>query len=56
MAEINKVVYNSQVLLDLTSDTVDASHLVSGYTAHSCDGSSITGTYVVPEVYDGSIS
>lgn len=32
------------ILIDLTSDTVDASHLLSGYTAHGADGAAITGT------------
>lgn len=41
----NKVVLgNGTVLIDLTSDTVDASHLLSGYTAHSASGAPITGT------------
>lgn len=44
-------VYNSKVvladgtvLIDLTSDTVDAAHLLSGYTAHGANGAPITGT------------
>ena len=40
----NKVVYNGDVLIDLTQDTVDASHLLSGYTAHAKSGAPITGT------------
>jgi hypothetical protein len=32
------------VLLDLTSDTVDAAHLADGYTAHDKSGAVITGT------------
>ena len=32
------------VLLDLTSDTVDAAHLAAGYTAHNKSGAAITGT------------
>ena len=32
------------VLLDLTSDTVDAAHLAAGYTTHDKSGASITGT------------
>lgn len=43
-------VYNSKVvladgtvLIDLTSDTVDAAHLLSGYTAHGANGAPITG-------------
>lgn len=41
---INKVVYGNQVLIDLTSDTVTASHLDSGITAHDKAGNVITGT------------
>lgn len=41
---VNKVVYGTTVLVDLTPDTVDASHLAQGYTAHDKSGNSITGT------------
>lgn len=40
----NKVVYNDNVLIDLTADTVDAENLMSGYTAHDKTGTLITGT------------
>lgn len=43
--------YNSKVVLgdgtviiDLTADTVDAAHLLEGYTAHGASGAPITGT------------
>lgn len=40
----NKVVLASgEVLIDLTADTVDAAHLLSGYTAHDKSGAPITG-------------
>ena len=39
----NKVVYNNNTLIDLTSDTVTSSSLESGIIAHSADGSTITG-------------
>ena len=42
--KINKVVYGQTTLLDLTSDTVTAAHLDSGYTAHDASGAVITGT------------
>lgn len=42
--EINKVIYGGRTLIDLTSDTVDAAHLLSGYTAHDKAGVIITGT------------
>ena len=46
MAEqyINKVIVNGQTKMDLTSDTVDPSHLLSGYTAHDKSGAPIEGT------------
>ena len=41
----NKVqLANGLVLIDLTSDTVDAAHLAQGYTAHDASGAAITGT------------
>lgn len=40
----NKVVLSDgTVLMDLTADTVDAAHLLSGYTAHDASGAPITG-------------
>lgn len=41
---INKVIYGSNVLLDLTSDTVTASDLLSGVKAHDKSGVQITGS------------
>ncbi len=41
---ISKVVYGNQTLIDLTSDTVQASDLAEGKTAHGADGERITGT------------
>jgi hypothetical protein len=43
---VNKIVYYGETLIDLTSDTVVPSVLLSGYTAHAADGSVITGSYV----------
>lgn len=44
-------VYNSKVvladgtvLIDLTADTVDAAHLLDGYTAHGADGAPVVGS------------
>lgn len=42
---INKVEFGGNTLIDLTSDTVTADKLLSGYTAHRADGEQITGTY-----------
>lgn len=41
---VNKVIYDGNTLIDLTTDTVDASHLAQGYTAHDKSGATITGT------------
>lgn len=41
---VNKVVINDEVLLDLGGDTVKASALLKGYTAHDKTGTPITGT------------
>lgn len=41
---VNKVVYGKDTLVDLTGDTVMASALASGVTAHSASGGIITGT------------
>lgn len=41
---VNKVIYGGNTLIDLTTDTVDASHLAQGYTAHDKSGATITGT------------
>lgn len=40
----NKVIYGGKTLIDLTSDTVTADSLTSGYTAHDKSGTLITGT------------
>lgn len=40
---VSKVIYGNQTLIDLTSDTVDAAHLLSGYSAHGADGAPING-------------
>ena len=40
----SKFVIGGETVLDLTGDTVSASNLLYGYTAHGSDGSTITGT------------
>ena len=44
---VNKVVYNGETLIDLTSDTVEPGSLLSGVTAHDKAGNKITGNVVV---------
>lgn len=41
---ISKVVYFGETLIDLTNDTIEASKLLSGFTAHDKSGAPITGT------------
>lgn len=41
---VSKVVYGGNTLIDLTTDTIEAAKLLSGYTAHGADGETITGT------------
>ena len=39
----NKVVVNNRTIIDLTADTVTSETLLSGYIAHSSNGSIIVG-------------
>ena len=41
---INKVVYGNDTLMDLTNDTVEASNLLEGATAHDRSGQQVQGT------------
>ena len=43
-ANINKIIYGGNVLLDLTGDTVTTSDLAYGVKAHDNSGTQITGT------------
>lgn len=40
----NKIIYFGEVLIDLTSDTVTADKILTGFTAHDKSGEIITGT------------
>ena len=40
----NKVIYGGQTLIDLTADTADPAHVLSGYTFHDKSGASKTGS------------
>ena len=44
---INKVIYNGQVLIDLTSATVTPETLLEGVVAFNSSGDKIVGTYVI---------
>lgn len=41
---VNKVILGSEVLMDVSQDTVVANKLLYGYTAHDADGAPITGS------------
>ena len=41
----SKVILNGTTLIDVTQKTVDASNLLSGYTALKNDGTNVTGAY-----------
>ncbi len=43
-ANVNKVSYNNNTLIDLTSDTVTPEVLLAGYTAHDKSGAVISGS------------
>lgn len=45
----NKVIYNGEVLVDLTNDSVTPENLKEGVTAHDASGKQITGTRTEPK-------
>ena len=47
---INKVIYGSLTLIDLTNDTITPEQMYKGTTAHMADGSTTTGTAEVTVV------
>lgn len=55
-AAVSKVIYNSNVLIDLTEDTVSADKLLEGITAHDAAGNPITGTLVSTDTTDATAS
>lgn len=44
---VNKVIYGTKTLVDLTSDTITADKLLKGYTAHDASGNIIEGSFDV---------
>lgn len=50
----NKIIYDGTTLLDLTSDTLSAGVVVSGYTGHNASGAPFTGSMVVNRYYTGT--
>ena len=54
---VNKVeLADGTTLIDISSDTVVASKLVEGYTAHDASGTLIAGSIPIKSQYDASIS
>ena len=51
---ISKVIFGSNTLIDLTSDTVSADNLVNGYIAHNAAGEQINGSLKYINYYSGS--
>jgi hypothetical protein len=60
----NKVIYDGDILVDLTGDTVTPAVLAQGYTAHDASGAPITGTaaeggliiiHDEPDIHGGTI-
>lgn len=51
---VNKIIYNAQVLIDLTNDTVAADNLLAGYAAHDKSGNSVVGNVTFATVYTGT--
>ena len=41
---VNKVIFGNETLIDLSSDTINATVLKAGSTAHDASGQQITGT------------
>lgn len=41
---ISKIIYGNETLIDLTSDTIQASKLLEGRTAHGANGELIVGS------------
>ena len=41
---VNKVIYGSNTLIDISDTTATADKILSGYTAYGADGNKITGS------------
>ena len=54
MANSKVQLANGTVLVDLTSDTVDAASMTYGTTAHDKAGNKVTGSLVTQNYYTGS--
>lgn len=52
--QTSKVIYNGNILIDLTGDTVTSDTMINGVTAHNKSGDPIVGTVVINKYYTGS--
>lgn len=50
----NKVIYDGNVLIDLTNDTVTANTLLQGSTAHDRSGAAVQGAVAFVTYYTGT--
>ena len=50
----SKVVYGTDILVDLTEDTVEAAALLEGYSAHDKAGETVVGSLSVITIHTGS--
>ena len=53
---VSKVIVNGVTKVDLTSDTVAAANLLSGYAAHGADGEELTGSIATKTSSDMTVS
>ena len=51
---VNKVVYGSQTLIDISDTTATADKILQSYTAYGANGQKITGTVQFVTYYTGS--
>ena len=53
---VNKVIFGNDIIIDISNDTVVASALLSGYTAHANSGASISGSILTKTSDDLSVN
>lgn len=53
---INKVVFGTETLIDLTGDTVTPEVLLAGYTAHNASGEPVEGDALIPDDVDAALT
>ena len=51
---VNKVMYHTTTLIDTSSDTATAADIANGKTAHSKEGTRLTGTLAFVTYYTGT--